>query len=313
MTMVTAAIILAVIGVAAIVWARDGSTQRRLIVFGVLSVAGIVYVANGRPQMVLDTARSQASFETFSPELTATKRVLERLQETQSKDVQQWIDVASALRLQKAYKDAALALAAAADVSMSDAEKASFFGAAGETLVQGDAGEIGARAIQHFQEALLYDPMSVGAHYFLGKVEEERGNASQAVGHYEAFIVSAGPEHPLFSDIKGRLARLTVDDDAYDSAGTALAPAIRQADIDRVAALSAEDQQAFILSMVSRLEERLQENSDDFSGWRRLARVYVQMGDTDGAIKAYDRALELNSADEALHMERDRLANAVEP
>lgn len=45
--------------------------------------------------------------------------------------------------------------------------------------------------------------------------------------------------------------------------------------------------------MVSSLAARLEENPDDLRGWKMLARSYVELRDFDGAVTAYERAVEI--------------------
>ena len=45
--------------------------------------------------------------------------------------------------------------------------------------------------------------------------------------------------------------------------------------------------------MVTSLAARLAENPDDLRGWKLLARSYVQLRDFDGAVAAYERAVEI--------------------
>ncbi len=44
-----------------------------------------------------------------------------------------------------------------------------------------------------------------------------------------------------------------------------------------------------IRTMVNRLADRLQENPDDLEGWKRLARAYEVLGETEKANHAHDR------------------------
>jgi cytochrome c-type biogenesis protein CcmH len=47
--------------------------------------------------------------------------------------------------------------------------------------------------------------------------------------------------------------------------------------------MSDKDRQAFIRAMVGRLAERLKSAPEDIDGWRRLARAYQVLGETQKA------------------------------
>jgi cytochrome c-type biogenesis protein CcmH len=51
-----------------------------------------------------------------------------------------------------------------------------------------------------------------------------------------------------------------------------------------------------IEEMVSSLAERLQDNPEDLAGWKMLGRSYLQLRNFPGAIAAFERAVELESA-----------------
>ena len=51
--------------------------------------------------------------------------------------------------------------------------------------------------------------------------------------------------------------------------------------------------------MVTSLAERLERNPNDLSGWKLLARSYVQMRNFDGAIAAYERAIAIENGQDA--------------
>jgi cytochrome c-type biogenesis protein CcmH len=68
------------------------------------------------------------------------------------------------------------------------------------------------------------------------------------------------------------------------------APGPTAEDIATAQNMSDDDGQAFILSMVARLADRLKEEPDDLDGWMRLGNAYAVLGETEAAIAAYERA-----------------------
>lgn len=68
---------------------------------------------------------------------------------------------------------------------------------------------------------------------------------------------------------------------------------------DQVAAaqdMSEEDRAAFIVSMVDRLANRLEDEPDDLDGWLRLANAYTVLGRQAEAVTAYETAVTLADA-----------------
>jgi cytochrome c-type biogenesis protein CcmH len=57
--------------------------------------------------------------------------------------------------------------------------------------------------------------------------------------------------------------------------------------------MTPEARQAMIHAMVDRLAAQLEANPNDEEGWRRLARAYTVLGDTDKAQAAAERAAAL--------------------
>jgi cytochrome c-type biogenesis protein CcmH len=72
----------------------------------------------------------------------------------------------------------------------------------------------------------------------------------------------------------------------------ATARALSRQEVDAMAALSAEEREARIRSMVERLAVRLAQAPADAEGWRALARAYRVLGETDRARAAEARAAE---------------------
>lgn len=70
-------------------------------------------------------------------------------------------------------------------------------------------------------------------------------------------------------------------------------PGPTASDIEAAGAMSSEDRQAFIRSMVDRLANRLENEPEDLDGWLRLARAYVVLGEKAKALDAYKSAEKL--------------------
>ena len=78
---------------------------------------------------------------------------------------------------------------------------------------------------------------------------------------------------------------------APQEGGTGVSPA-------DIAAMSRDEQDAFVTGMVDRLAARLEENAQDLEGWMRLARAYKVLGREDDARLALIKAREAFASDE---------------
>lgn len=74
------------------------------------------------------------------------------------------------------------------------------------------------------------------------------------------------------------------------SVGTAAPPSPSEADIEAAGRMKKEDQIAMIRGMVDRLAARLKTEPNDLTGWRRLGRSYLVLGEADKASDAYAHA-----------------------
>ena len=73
------------------------------------------------------------------------------------------------------------------------------------------------------------------------------------------------------------------------------APLLTAEQIEAVQSMSAEDQQAFILDMTDRLEDRLKQAPDDKAGWQQLIRARQQLGDNEAMLRALTGAADADS------------------
>lgn len=81
------------------------------------------------------------------------------------------------------------------------------------------------------------------------------------------------------------------------------APLLSAEQMEAVASMSAEEQQAFIISMVDQLEDRLIDSPDDISGWQRLVRARKQLGDRVAILRALEGAAKADQNNPASYLE----------
>ncbi|MGB2302027.1 MAG: cytochrome c-type biogenesis protein CcmH [Candidatus Puniceispirillaceae bacterium] len=73
------------------------------------------------------------------------------------------------------------------------------------------------------------------------------------------------------------------------------APLLTAEQVEVVQSMSAEEQQAFILDMTDRLEDRLKQAPDDKAGWQQLIRARKQLGDNEAMLRALTGAADADA------------------
>lgn len=73
------------------------------------------------------------------------------------------------------------------------------------------------------------------------------------------------------------------------------APLLTAEQIEVVQSMSAEEQQAFILDMTDRLEDKLKQAPDDKAGWQQLIRARKQLGDNEAMLRALTGAADADA------------------
>ena len=132
-------------------------------------------------------------------------------------------------------------------------------------------------------EALLEaEPNHPAGHYYLGIARLQAGDKAAAKAIWTDLLDRSPEGAPWLPTVKARLNELG-----------AAPPKLSQGQIDNVASMSPEQQQAFVQSMIERLEARLESAPDDPEGWAMLARSQAAIGEPDAAIATLTRAIKL--------------------
>ena len=163
---------------------------------------------------------------------------------------------------------------------------------------------------------LQLDATHVQPRVWLALAREQDGDLAGAVADYRKLLSGASDEAPWRDAVAERLllvearlrgepveARPAPAAGGPESAPQAMRPAaptdgeagVNPADL---AAMSREEQDAFVGDMVARLAARLEENPQDIEGWLRLARAYKVLGRDDDARLAIVKARHAFAGDE---------------
>lgn len=169
------------------------------------------------------------------------------------------------------------------------------YAALGEAMVMAENGVVSAQAVKAFEEAVKLDPTEERANYFLGAAAEQDGQPAKALVIWQAMDKRAALDAPYLPMLRRAMARamqeksMQAERGAPGSGGPVM-PGPSAEDVANAAQMSAQDRSAMIEGMVSRLEDRLNEEPNDLNAWLRLARAFTVMGQKDKATGALEKA-----------------------
>jgi cytochrome c-type biogenesis protein CcmH len=167
----------------------------------------------------------------------------------------------------------------------------------GEMLVMAADGMVTPAARDAFAAVVTHDPGNAAARFYLALGDAQEGKAGEALAAWTKLVDEAPPGTPWLPLVRQHM------EETARQAGIALPPdhaaagpkpaGPSAADIEAAQAMTPEARQAMIHAMVDRLAAQLEANPNDEEGWRRLARAYTVLGDTDKAQAAAERAAAL--------------------
>lgn len=232
----------------------------------VLAIAVGSYVFVGHPELALRSLQDPSSRD-----VRGLVSALAWRMRRSPDDPRGWILLGRGYLSLSDPEDAALAFKRAVEFAPL-AQKPSLLSAYGEALTVTAMGAVTPEAETAFNEALKGNPKDVAARFYLGQAYAQRRDAAHALALWEGLLADTPPRAPW-----------------------------REALIDRIALVRATMQgPPDIAQMVQGLADRLKSQPDDPSGWRRLVKAYVVLGQMDKAQAALvdaRKALEHDKAD----------------
>lgn len=180
-----------------------------------------------------------------------------------------------------------------------DPDDADALAALGEGLTLEAGGTVTQAAVEALRRALAKAPDDPRTHYYLGLHEAQSGDSRAAIARWRALEEKSPPDAPYLPLLRAEILRVAkaagIDVPPPSSASTMPQPSREQQ--EAMAALSPEQRQQAIRSMVDGLATRLQENPQDRAGWLRLANAWKVLGENQKAAEAYGRADTLGPVD----------------
>ncbi len=211
-------------------------------------------------------------------------RVEERLREHPD-DGAGWDVIAPVYLRQQRYHDAVFAFQQSLRLN---GENAARLEGLGEAMILRDNGQVSETARQALNRALVRNPESLKAQFWLAVSDEQNGNLEQAARAYKK-ILDNSPEGAPWRAMVG--TRLAVVRQQLDPSG-ARAPSLSPEMMRSAENMSREERAQMIENMVAGLAKRLEADGSDLEGWLRLMRAYKVLGKSGEAKQAASSARE---------------------
>ena len=295
-----------------------------LIIIPVFSV--ITYLSimpENFEQVVLQQPAAQSSVQSHTsggqkqvPDIASMVTSLEKKLQSNPDNAQGWNMLGRSYVVMKRYPDAAAAYEKAlALVKQNKAEpmpelEINYT----EALMQTGQKEAYEKARALLDEMLATNPDNGDALWFMGFLDYEAGNKAQAVEHWThllsllpangeqakivlAYLKQINPQAAGVVNTQPTESAAKTSKQAGETASAAPAgPAPGQQ------LTGTPDEQAFIASMVARVEQRVKDNPEDIKGWTSLGKSYGVLNRHIDSAEAYAKAVALDSSDVSLLM-----------
>ena len=286
----------------------------KLAVLAVPVIAGLVYLQIGqhasvdvpradrlaKAEKILASLKDNPNADASELDWDATLAVVEDQQAKTPDNVLGWTFLARSYLNLGRYGDAATAMAEVIRVSGPSAE---LYADLGEALVFDNKGLMTDRSSSIIGEALKLDPKHPKARYYAALDLMQEGKVSDAKAAFESLLASAPATAPWRAAVEGQLAKLQPN---------AAAPQLSAEQMQNGAAMTPQDREAMIRSMVDGLDEKLKTNPQDIEGWLRLIRARKVLNDMDKAQAALATARATFATNDSNKKLLDDLATELE-
>ncbi|HEY9553511.1 TPR domain-containing protein [Allosphingosinicella sp.] len=199
-------------------------------------------------------------------------------------------------------------------------DKAENWSSLGEAL-QTASTSVSPEAEAAFQRALKLDPADARARYFLAVQKDLRGQHEAAIGDWIALLKDTPPGAPWEADLRRTIQQVAQKQNIdvagrlpWVSQGSVATAAIPGPTAEQIAAASSippSQQDTMVQGMVDGLARRLEANPKDATGWIRLMRARMVLGETDAASQALRSGLAAFEGDATTTAQINRAAEEL--
>jgi cytochrome c-type biogenesis protein CcmH len=260
------------------------------------AAALVIYSAVGAPAAIERGGSAAAAAAPHDrAELTAAAEQLKARLQQDPGHVEGWVLLARTFASLERYPEARTAYSQAIALAPNQPRLHAEFG---ELLVLAAGGDVTAEAEAEFAKA-GDDPR---ARFYGAEAALQRGDREAAKAALRALLAEAPAEAPWRKAVQERLAEIAPGEIAPGEIGPGGRPPDAKGsgptaqDVAAAQAMSPEERQAMIRSMVDRLAARLEQSPNDKDGWARLAHAYDVLGETEKAEAARARAAQASES-----------------
>jgi len=142
------------------------------------------------------------------------------------------------------------------------------------------------------QSLTTSDPSHPAVQYYMGIARLQAGDAAAAKAIWLRLADNSAKDAPWMASVWAQLGELGEKP-----------PALTKEQVNQVADMSDIERNAFIQSMIARLEARLESAPNDPAGWMMLARSRAALGEKDAAVATLIRAIDLIDPDKRAELQ----------
>ncbi len=210
----------------------------------------------------------------------------------------------------------------AAEVEPGKAENWSSLGEALQTA----SADVSPEAAAAFERALAIDPKDPRARYFLGVQKDLKGQHEAAISDWIGLLRDTPPGAPWEADLRrtieqvagkakidvaGRMPPPPLTAPGGSSVATAAIPGPTPEQLASASSIPPSQQSEMVRGMVDRLAGRLKSNPKDATGWIRLMRARMVLGEKEEAGQALRSARAAFAGDAAVQAQLGRAAQEL--
>ena len=233
-----------------------------------------------------------------APQIAAMVKGLQERLAANPDDLEGWLMLGRSKAVLGDDKAAVEAYRKAAGVAPRDPRAV---GALAQALVTAANGIVTPEARTQFAALAKIAPDDLRAPFFEGLARSQAGDLRGALASWRQVLAATPREASWRGEVEENVRQaagdLRIDPAPILAAAPSAAPAapeLATPEAAAVAAMSPDDQKAFIKSKVDGLEARLEADGKDPVGWQRLAQAKLVLGDPEAARQAYEQGLRQN-------------------
>ena len=274
--------------------ASKGGRPARVALIGValalpLAVLGL-YLLYGSPRLPDQPLAARLQDPAAEQNLAALVARVEARLRAHPEEGEGWEAIAPVYLSVQSYGQAVEAYGQAIRLLGPSAKRLSGYG---QALVLEKGGVVSEAARASLERALALDATLIEPRILIAIAKEQDGDYAAAIEDWRGLLQRRGADEAWRGMVQKRIANAeghlsgTPPAEAAPQNG---APGPDAADVAAAQNMSPADRQAMIETMVQRLAARLEQQSDDLSGWLRLVRAYTVLDRKDEARTALIRA-----------------------